>query len=262
MISAVILTKDEAHMIANCINSCRPLADEIIVIDNGSADNTVEIALQKGAQVHVSMNMSFAHRRELGASLTKGEWILYVDADERVTPELAQEIKQVVSTDTTHAGYVINRKDYYFGQERPLFSPMHRLFKKASLKGWEGELHETPLVEGPVGHLTHYFLHFTHTDIDSMFKNTMSWSTKEARLRFHANHPPVVWWRLPRVFFTGFWNSFVTQKGYTCGTAGWIEAMYQGCSLFFTYAKLWEMQNDNKIRQSYAELDKAYADQN
>jgi hypothetical protein len=156
--------------------------------------------------------------------------------------------------------FVINRKDYYFGQERPLFSPMHRLFKKENLIGWHGDLHETPQVTGQTGYLKNYFLHFTHIDIDSMFKNTAEWSTKEAKLRIAANHPPIVAWRLVRVFLTAFWNSFVTQKGYTCGTAGWIEAIYQGCSMFFTYAKVWEMQNRATIQSNYAELDKQYSE--
>lgn len=261
MISAVILTKNEEQMIANCINSCKQIASEIIVIDNGSGDKTVEIAMQKGARVEISNDQSFAKRRELGASVASGDWILYVDADERVTPELAKEIEENMHSASGHSGYVINRKDYYFGIERPLYSPMHRLFKKENLKGWHGELHETPKVDGSIGYLSNYFLHFTHTDIDSMFKNTMSWSSKESQLRFDAGHPPVVWWRLIRVFVTGFWGSFVTQKGYTCGTAGWVEALYQGCSMFFTYAKLWELQNKQIIQRNYEQLDKPYSNE-
>lgn len=258
MISAIILTKNEEQMLTNCINAAEQLADEIIVIDNDSTDRTLEIARQYNAIVESSSDPSFSVRRELGAQKATGDWLLYIDADERVTADLAQKIKQITASQDANDAYIINRKDYYFGQGRPQFSPMHRLFKKSSLTGWHGQLHETPNVTGTIGHIPEYFLHFTHLDIDSMLTNTQKWSTKEAKLRFDANHPPVVWWRLIRVFFSGFWNSFVTQQGYKCRTAGWIEALYQGASLFLTYAKLWEMQNSEKIKKDYADLDRPF----
>jgi hypothetical protein len=132
------------------------------------------------------------------------------------------------------------------------------MFKRSSLKSWQGELHETPQLDGLISTLQNPLLHFTHIDMNSMLTNTIPWSDKEAKLRFESGHPPVVWWRLIRVFLTGFWNSFVTQQGYKTGTAGWIEAMYQGFSLFVTYAKLWELQNKDTISNSYQELDKPY----
>jgi glycosyltransferase involved in cell wall biosynthesis len=259
MISAIILTKNEEHMISNCINSCKQVADEIIIIDNSSTDRTIEIATQKGAKIFSSTNPSFAGRRDEGAQQASGEWLLYVDADERVTPELAQEIKNITTQSNAAAVYIIDRKDFYFGGPRPLSSPMHRLMKKENLTSWVGDLHETPQVTGDSSKLQNYLLHFTHLDIDSMLRNTLEWSTKEAQLRISQNHPPIVWWRLIRVFATGFWNSFVTQQGYKCGTAGWVEAMYQGFSLFLTYAKVWEMQNKDKIRDNYNELDKSFS---
>ncbi len=259
MISAIILTKNEEHMIANCINSCKQVADEIVIIDDNSTDKTTDIATQKGAKVFPSTNPSFAGRRDEGAHNATGDWLLYIDADERVTPDLAQEIKDVTSQNDAASVYVINRKDFYFGESRPIYSPMHRLMKKDKLKSWVGDLHETPQITGETGQLQNYLLHFTHIDIDSMLQNTLKWSTKEANLRVSQNHPPIVWWRLVRVFLTGFWDSFITQQGYKCGTAGWVEAMYQGCSLFLTYAKVWELQNKEKIENSYNELDKPFS---
>jgi glycosyltransferase involved in cell wall biosynthesis len=245
-------------MISQCINSCKIVADEIVVIDNGSNDKTIEIAQQKGAKIEISNHPSFAVRRDLGLQKSSGDWVLYVDADERVTPELAKEIKSIVNSAESHSAYIINRKDFYLGAERPLFSPMHRFFKRSDLKNWHGDLHETPNFEGTLGTMHNYFLHFTHINLNSMLENTILWSDREATLRFNANHPPVVWWRLIRVFLTGFYNSFITQQGYKCGTQGWIEAIYQGCSMFITYAKLWEMQNQKQINSSYQKLDEPY----
>jgi len=75
-----------------------------------------------------------------------------------------------------------------------------------------------------------------------MVAKTNEWSVVEARLRLDAHHPPVVWWRLVRVMITGFWESFVRNGGWRAGTVGFIESIYQGYSMFITYAKLWEMQ--------------------
>jgi glycosyltransferase involved in cell wall biosynthesis len=265
MLSAIIIAKNEEKMIQNCINSLTGIADEVVVIDNGSNDRTVEIALQNNAQVDISNETSFAKLRDIGAQKARGEWLLYIDADERVTYDLAEEIKEIINTQNPtkkYHAYVINRKDFYFGVERPLFSPMQRLFQKAALKGWHGDVHETATVDGQIGYITSYFLHFTHIDLNSMLTNTMRWSDTEAGLRFTQRHPPIVWWRLVRVAGTGFWNSFVTQQGYKCGTAGWIEALYQGFSLFITYAKLWELQNRDKIDQAYQNLESPYIKNN
>jgi glycosyltransferase involved in cell wall biosynthesis len=258
MLSVVILTKNEEKMIQNCINSVKNIAGEIIAIENGSTDNTVQILQNNNCKIIQSDNPSFAVRRDLGLQNASGDWILYLDADERVTPELSTEIVNIISKNDALSGYILNRKDYYFGRERETFSPMHRLFRKSALKRWIGELHESPEVTGPVGTLDNYLVHLTHTDIHSMLINTLKWSSQEAELRFHQNHPPVVWWRLLRVMITAFWNSFVIQKGYKAGTEGWIEALYQSCSIFMTYAKLWELQNKAKIDSRYQEIEKNY----
>jgi len=259
MISAIILTKNEEKMIAQCINSCKTVAGQVIVIDNGSSDRTIEIAQNLGATIEFSNQPSFAIRREIGLQKSTGDWVLYVDADERVTPELADEIKSITTDlQNSHSAYIINRKDYYFGTERALFSPMHRFFKRANLKSWTGILHETPVFEGTISFMQNYLLHFTHIDLNSMIINTLTWSDHEALLRLQTNHPPVVWWRLLRVIFTGFYDSFISKKGYKSGTAGWIEAIYQGFSLFITYSKLWELQNKKKIDEYYQKLDAPY----
>ncbi|MCX6791872.1 MAG: hypothetical protein NT149_02440, partial [Candidatus Gottesmanbacteria bacterium] len=74
------------------------------------------------------------------------------------------------------------------------------------------------------------------------------WSRLEANLRLDAHHPPVVWWRLLRVMTTGFSSSFFAQGGWRAGTMGWIESIYQGFSMFITYAKLWEVQQKQNVK--------------
>ena len=179
----------------------------------------------------------------------KREWLLYVDTDERVSSELKKAIQNVIQNGTD-AAYRLERKNFYLGNHPwPKIELLERLFKKSQLREWYGALHETAKVAGSVGQLHGFLLHYTHRDLASMLEKTISWSPIEARLRFDANHPTIVTWRLVRVMLTGFWNSYVTQGGWRAGTMGWIESIYQGYSMFITYASLWEMQQREKLEK-------------
>lgn len=245
-ISAIILTQNSENIIADCVESIRGLADEIIVIDDASSDRTAELARRLGARVetHASPTKNFSEKRNIGRKIAKNSWIFYIDADERVSKELKESILEVINTSQSeYQVFKVPRKNYYFGNhEWPYIEKPERLFKKSALSDWIGELHETPIVKGKIGELNGFLLHYTHTDLASMVNKTLVWSKIEAQLRFKAHHPPVVWWRFPRVMLTAFYDSYIRQKGYKAGTAGLIESIYQSFSMFITYARLWEMQ--------------------
>jgi glycosyltransferase involved in cell wall biosynthesis len=248
-ISAIILTKNSENLLADCIESIKELAGEIIVIDDKSTDRTVDLAKHLGARVEkADVSLNFADKRNLGLKKAKGKWILYIDADERVTPELSRSIQFITNLKKPECqAYKILRKNYYFGNhEWPFIEVLERLFEKSSLKGWHGPVHETPKVNGKIGELNGLLLHYTHRDLTSMVNKTIEWSKIEAELRFKSNHPPVVWWRFPRVIITGFFNSYIRQKGYKAGTVGLLESIYQSFSMFITYARLWEMQQRSR----------------
>lgn len=246
-ISAVILTKDSEELILDCLESVK-FCDEIIVVDAGSNDKTIELAQKKGAKVLSSEPNDYANSRNLGLKNASSEWILYIDTDERVTNELRDDIKsQISDLKSNFAAYRLKRKNFYFGNhEWPYIEKLERLFKKENLKGWYGKIHESPKVEGKIGSLEGYLLHFTHRDLSSMVEKTIEWSKIEAELRFKANHPKMSWWRFPRVMTTAFLNSYIKQKGYKAGAVGLMESMYQSFSIFVTYARLWELQR--KVR--------------
>ena len=250
-ISAVIIVKNGQDLIGDCLDSL-DFCDEIIVVDGGSNDKTVEIAEKKRAKVFIHEMQDFAESRNFGLDKAEGSWILYVDADERVTPDLAANIKRKIVTDMNSgiSAYKILRKNYYLGDNPwPYIEKLERLFKKDKLKGWHGKLHESPVVEGKVGELDGFLLHYTHRDLTSMVNKTLEWSKTEAELRFQSNHPKMTWWRFPRVMITAFLNSYIKQGGYKVGTVGLIESVYQSFSMFITYARLWEMQHKSKIKE-------------
>jgi len=246
-ISAVILTKDSEELILECLKSVN-FCDEVIVVDAGSKDRTLEIAEKNGAKIIRCEPNDYANSRNLGLKNASSEWILYVDTDERVTNELRDNIKSQISNIKSNVvAYKLKRKNFYFGNhEWPYIEKLERLFKKEKLKGWYGKIHESPTVEGKVGILEGYLLHYTHRDLSSMVEKTIEWSKIEAELRFKANHPKMSWWRFPRVMTTAFLNSYIKQKGYKAGAVGLIESMYQSFSIFVTYARLWELQRKVK----------------
>jgi len=246
-LSAIIITKNAESFLADCIDSVA-FCDEIIVIDDDSTDRTKDLALHLGAKVFPFTSESFAESRNFGLKKTKGKWILYIDADERLSPELKETILAVVAKEKSEfAAYRLQRKNFYFGNhEWPTIEHLERLFKKTALKEWHGEVHETATVKGAIGELEGFLFHYTHRDLTSMVAKTMQWSEIEATLRLRANHPKMAWWRFFRVMTTAFFDSYIRQKGYKAGTAGLVESIYQAFSMFITYAKLWEMQNNVK----------------
>lgn len=243
-LSAIIIAKNAEELIADAIDSVS-FADEVIIVDNDSIDRTVEIAKKLKAKVFKHSALDFAELRNIGFQKSLGDWILYIDSDERVSEALAHEITQVINNSTNMYGvFKVNRKNFYLGNYQwPYIEKMERLFKKNALKKWQGALHESPVFEGNVGELKNLLLHYTHRNLEDMLKKTIEWSRIEAELRFKIHHPKMTWWRFPRVMIYAFFDSYIKQGGWKIGTVGLIESIYQSFSMFITYARLWEMQN-------------------
>jgi len=220
-LTCIILAKNEAEMIGDCIDSLRALEPrEIIVIDDGSTDETASIARFKKAEVISHHKQNFAE----------------------VEPELAKEIMTLLRENPAWDAGRMRRINYYLGKRWPTDEKVIRLFRKANLKEWYGELHESPIVNGTIFDLSGSISHCTHRTLAEMVEKTLVWSEIEASLRFNAHHPPVSWWRIPRVMLPVFWDYYIRQGGWKAGTVGLIESIYQAFSIFITYSRLWELQ--------------------
>ena len=255
-ISAVVIAKNEENMIADCLDSLS-FCDEIIIVDNGSEDRTCDIAKRMGAKVFALKTDDFSCLRNFGLEKSKNDWVLYVDADERISKLLKDEITHLTAgSDRVQQlnAYFLKRKNFYFGSSKknewPHIEKIERFFMKDKLKGWEGKLHESPIVDGEIGVLDGFLLHYTHRDLRSMLAKTIEWSKIEAELRFNSNHPKMVLWRFPRVMITAFLDSYIKQGGWKVGTIGLIESIYQSFSMFITYTRLWEMSREAGSRSA------------
>ncbi len=250
-ISAIVLVKDEEELIDDCLDSLS-WASEIIVISHDSSDKIISIAKNKGAKVINLSKEGFSERRNFGAKEARGEWLLYVDVDERVTPLLKNEIERAIKTED-YSGYAIPRRNIFLGHEMKWggWWPDYaiRLIKKDSLIKWEGEIHEQPKIEGKIGKLINALTHFSHRSLSEMVAKTNEWSEIEAKLLFRSNHPKMTWWRFFSVAGREFWYRGIRKLGFLDGPVGIIEIIYQMFSRMITYAKLWEMQLNKSKRK-------------
>lgn len=242
-LTTIIIAKNEEKNIEECIDSVN-FSNKVIVVDNQSTDDTVRLAKLKKAEVISGKYTSFSAQREAPLKNISTDWILYLDADERISPLLRENIEKIIKDKDSLEVYKLKRKNFYFKKYKwEFYAELERLFKKDALKGWKGDIHESPVYVGRVGVCSGFIDHYTHNDLTSMLNKTIKWSDVEARIRFEANHPKMTWWRFPRVMVTTFFVYFIKEKGYKLGTAGLIESMFQSFSIFITYAKLWELQN-------------------
>lgn len=161
MLSIIIITKDEEGRIKACLESVK-WAEEIIIIDNGSTDNTLEVAKKYTDKIFQAEKEDFASIRNLGVEKSKGDWILFVDADERVLESLKNEIAEIIGTNNFSA-YAISRKNIIFGKEEKYgpFWPdwVIRLLKREDFEEWTGLVHEQPRFKGKLGYTKiHYYI--------------------------------------------------------------------------------------------------------
>jgi len=192
---------------------------------------------------------SFADWRNEGARKAKGEWLLYVDTDEIVTPELRKVILDITASDKFSA-YAIPRRNIVLGREMKHCGlwPDYvlRLIRKDKLIGWQGKLHEQPKIKGEIDHLKEPLIHKKHDNIAEMVDKTNKWSGIEARLMFDAHHPKM---NIVRFFTAGlreFWLRMIVQTAFMDGAEGTIYGLYQVFSRLVSYSKLWELQIKNE----------------
>lgn len=264
MLSVIIITKNEEDRIKTCLESVK-WADEIIVADNGSRDKTLEIVKKYTKKIVIFIGEDFAAWRNRATQEASGEWILYVDPDERVLTSLKDEILQLIKTGKNSA-YAISRRNIIFGREvnyDPFWPDwVIRLIKKNALEGWVGKVHEYPKYTGSLGYTKNSFLHLTHRGVDQIVLKSLELSKIDARLRLESNHPKMSGWRFLRIFITEIFNQGIRRKGFFNGTIGIMDSILQAFSMYITYVRLWELQEKDPLEKVYEAIDKKLVEDN
>lgn len=249
-LSIIVLVGNEENLIGKCLESCK-FADENILVMANSTEAVKKIALKtipkiKIVETNDEYNKNFSKWRNMGYELATGDWILYVDTDEVVTDDLQNEILKIINSETKNSYYVIPRANHFlgkrvrYGNSYPDY--VKRLFLRKDFGGFTGVLHEEPIIKDKLGYLKNDLLHFTHRDLASMVDKTNNWTDMEAQALFEANHPPVYWWRFPRMMLTKFWERAIKEQMWRDGVVGWISIIFEMFDTFIIYAKLYELQ--------------------
>jgi len=244
-LSVITLTLNEERNIADCLASVQ-WADEIIVIDSGSTDRTVEIARRYTDSVMTVEWRGYGAARNLGISRASGDWILWLDADERVTEELAGEIREILrSPDQSVNGYRIARRAYFLGRwiKHAGWYPARvtRLFPRTMGTFTETKVHETLRIDGRLADTKHDLLHFTDPDLTHYFAKFNRYTSLAAQDMQAAGRPFALRDLLLRPPFL-FFKMYVLRRGFLDGIQGLILSVVSAAYVFTKYAKLWELE--------------------
>jgi len=247
-VSVVVITRNEADNIADCLKSAS-WADEVVVLDDNSTDDTVKIAKGFTDKVFTrTMDIEGRHRN-YAYSLAKNEWVLSLDADERVSPELAEEIGALMKGPMKDKAYTIPIKTY-IGKQWIKHSgwypaPKVRLFDKKSFKYEEAEVHPRVFIDGSCGHLTKDIVHYSYRDFHDFFVSINNQTTLEAKKWFKERRN-VNFIKMYRKSLSRFLKAYVQKGGIKDGLLGffisWAGAHYQ----FMSYIKYKEMLNNER----------------
>jgi len=238
-LSAVVLTKNEATEIVDCLASLR-FCDDVLVVDSGSSDATRELARAAGARVVEHEFVTFAESRNFGLDQALGEWVLSVDADERIPDALRDEIVRVVNAPGGMRGFRVRLEDCFCGQwlrhgESARVRPV-RLARRDAGR-WTRRVHEYWDVAGAVGELSSPIHHFSHRSVGDFVTRLNSYSTLDAAEHF-TNGVRVPAWHLLAYPIGKFGQNYIVRRGVLDGAMGLGFAMLMSFYSFLVRMKL------------------------
>lgn len=247
-LSVVVLTKNEESRIGACLESVK-WADEIIVVDDGSSDKTVEIAKAFTDKIFIKKMDIEGRHRNWAYSQAKNNWVLSLDADEIVTPELKQEIIGVLKNNPQENGFTVPRRNYignYWVKYAGWYPAAQlKLFKKDKFRFEEAEIHGRVFMDEPCGHLKSDIIHYTYRNLEDFLIKLNRQTTLEA-LKWHNQKKPM---RLSRFIWRTvdrFIRIYLTKKGYKDGFIGFVVAFNAALYQFISYLKYQELKNAKK----------------
>lgn len=243
MITAVIITKNEEKNIAECLRGLS-WCDEVVVVDDNSEDKTQEIARKMGARVYAhALNDDFSQQRNFGLEKAKGEWVLFVDADERVSQPLWYEIMSHTNDPIgNYAGFYLRRIDVLWGKELKHGEigniRLLRLAKKDAGE-WHGKVHETWKVKGKTLVLDKQLLHYPHETVETFLKEINYYTDLRAE-ELHKKKAKAFWWSIILYPKAKFVLNYIIRGGFRDGLPGLVFALMMSFHSFLVRGKLWQ----------------------
>lgn len=249
MISAIILTHNEEDNIKKCLNSVK-WCDELIVIDDESSDSTAKIAEKSGASVYVRpLNNDFSKQRNFGLQKAKGEWVLFVDADEVISSALWFEIMQHTNSPSeNNSGYLIKRQDKVWDRVLTHGETGNAKFLRLAKKSpgqWVGTVHETWEVPGTKITLNNPIIHNPHMTVKK-FLNEINFYTDIRARELYDKKIHTFWFLIILFPLAKFVKNYIIKLGFRDGIPGLLLALMMTFHSFLVRSKLWLLWQKNK----------------
>lgn len=242
-LTVTIITLNEAANIEAALASVA-WADDVVVVDASSGDGTADLARRHTDRVIVRDWPGYIAQKNFAAGEARHDWILSLDADERVTPELAAEIQALLAAGPACAGYRIPRVTYYLGRwiRTTDWYPDHqlRLYDRRRAR-WAGRyVHESVQADGPVGRLTADLRHYSYRDVSQHLLRIDRYSTLAARQMYEDGRRAGAWAIVAHPA-AAFLRNYVARGGFRDGAAGLIVSLLNAYYVLVKWVKLWEL---------------------
>ncbi len=242
-LSALVLTKNEEENIEGCLNSINWI-DEIVVVDSLSEDNTKEICLDYKNVIFYEREFDdFSSQRNYGLEKISNPWVFVIDADERCTPELREEIEKVLENPEVE-GFEMPRKNYFLGKWIKYcgwYPDMSLQIFKSKYR-YKGIVHESPNINGETKKLKNDLIHYTYKDLKSYIDKINQYTSLDAIKKYNAGKKRGISYILLRPFVE-FLKKYIFQKGFLLGSQGLILSILTAYYQFLKNIKLWEINN-------------------
>ncbi len=247
-LSVVLAVYNESDVLEKTLNAIKNIADEIVIVDGSSTDNTVEIVKKfKAKVISTSNKQNFHINKNIAIDAATKDWILQLDADEIVSPELAKEIVEKINSNSEFNGYWVNRRNWFLNQflmkggQYP--DPTIRLYKRGMGRLPEKDVHEQATVEGKTTFLRNDLFHYRDTTFEKYLNGFNRYSSFQA-IQLEQKNIQINFLNSLKYFFIKpisiFLSIFIRHRGYIDKTAGFIFALYSSFIPMIAYMKLWQ----------------------
>jgi glycosyltransferase involved in cell wall biosynthesis len=253
-LTLLVIARNEAAAIGRCLDSAR-FAAEKLVVDSGSTDGTQQIAAQHGARVVHQDWLGFGPQRNFASTQAAHDWILTLDADEALSPELARELEERLPAlmQSDAAGAILRRQTWYMGAPMRWYRPMMgermgRLYHRGRARWTDVRVHESLRFDGPVATLRHPFIHLNNPTLVHKQLKTLKYAELKAR-DWWDHDKPARMWMAPFVFLSAFLKDYLVRLAFLDGWRGYIVSQVAASYAVYKRMRYYEMRRNPESRE-------------